>query len=260
MLKTRIIPFLLIDDGLLKKPLRFVERPRTVANAISQARVFESRQVDELILLDIGASCESKQKTIRSINSFVVQQIADDLTVPLTVGGGVRDLEAFSQLVAAGAEKVTLNTGAINSPKLISDVAARFGSQCVVLSVDVKRHKDGSYEVYSNNGRVPTGLKPCDWVLTATSAGAGEILINSIDFDGAMKGFDIDAIKAITDVVKVPVIAAGGAGEPSHFVEVVKKARVSAVAAGSIFFFRSTTPLMVKKIMHKSGIDVRLER
>jgi len=259
MLKTRIIPLLLIKDGLLKKPLRFTERERTVSNAISQARVFESRQVDELILLDIGRPSTADQKSARSINSVIVKQIAEELTVPLTVGGGVRNIETFGQLVSAGAEKITINSGAIDRPEFITEAAKIFGTQCVVVSIDIKRHEDNSLEVYSHNGRVPTGLTPSDWARAAVGLGAGELLVNTIDCDGTMEGFDIDAIESITNVVKVPVIAAGGAGTPDDFVEVVKKAKVAAVSAGSIFFFRKITPLMVKEKMRDSGISVRIE-
>ena len=260
MLKTRIIPLLLIKDGLLKKPLRFTKRERTVSNAISQARVFESRQVDELILLDIGKSSTTDQKSARGINSVIVKQIAEELTVPLTVGGGVGDIETFGRLVSAGAEKITINSGAIDRPEFINEAAKIYGNQCVVVSIDIKRREDNSLEVYSNNGRMPTGLTPSDWARTAVELGAGELLVNSIDSDGTMEGFDIGAIKSITNVVKVPVIAAGGAGTPDDFVEVVKKAKVSAVAAGSIFFFRKTTPLMVKEKMRDEGISVRIRR
>jgi cyclase len=257
MLKTRVIPLLLLKDGLLKKPLRFVERPRTVANALSIARVFEARQVDELVLLDISGA-DSRGQT-KNVNPVIVQQIADELTVPFTVGGGVRSTDMIGRLIAAGAEKVTLNTGAIDRPDLIREAAIRFGSQCVVVSIDIKRQPDGRLEVYAENGRRPTGLDPVLWAREAVALGAGELLVNAIDHDGTMAGYDILVIRAVADAVTVPVIAAGGAGEPEHFVRAVKEGHAAAAAAGSIFFFRRTTPLMVKEAMADAGIPVRIE-
>lgn len=253
MIKVRIIPLLLLRDGLLKKPLRFVSRPRTVANALSLARVFESRQVDELILLDIGCL-----NTAKNLNPLIVQQIAENLTVPLTCGGGLRSVEAMRQLIAAGAEKVTLNTGAVEDPNLIEQGAELLGRQCIVVSIDVKRNAEGYYEVFTKNGTFATGLDPVTWAKEVERRGAGEILLNSIDHDGAMEGFNIKLIESVTNAVNVPVVAAGGAGKLEDFVAATLIGRASAVAAGSIFFFRSVTPMMVKSAMQEAGIPVRL--
>lgn len=255
MIKTRVIPLLLVKDGLLKKPLRFTERPRTVANALSLARVFESRQVDELILLDIG-----NNPKVRNLNSVIVRQIADNLTVPLTCGGGIRDLDTMRDLIAAGAEKVTLNTAAVETPELITRGAELLGRQCVVVSIDAKRGDDGRYEVFTHSGRQATGLDPAEWARKAAEHGAGEILINSIDRDGTMEGYNTDLIAMVSKAVRVPVIAAGGAGKLDHFVDAVVTGKASAVAAGSIFFFRQITPMMVKGALAEVGVPVRIPK
>lgn len=252
MIKTRVIPLLLLKDGLLKKPVQFVKRPRTVANPISIVRVFESRQVDELILLDIGSAAQNA-----NVNPDIVRMVCEELTVPFTCGGGIRSVETMSEIIAAGAEKITINSAAVDTPDLIDSGARRFGSQCIVVSIDAKKLDGGGYEVYTRNGTTPTGLVPALWAKEAEQRGAGEILLNSVDRDGTMDGFDIDLIKSVTQSVQIPVIAAGGAGEPHHFPDVVIKGGASAVAAGSIYHFRRTTPDMVKDAMIEADIPVR---
>jgi cyclase len=253
MLKTRVIPLLLLKDGLLCKPVQFVKRPRTIANPISIISVFEARQVDELILLDIG--CANGHA---SVNPDIVRMAAEVLTVPFTCGGGIRDLETIVELIAAGAEKITLNTAAIETPDLIRRAADKFGSQCIVVSIDAKRLDNGEYETYIHNGRKLTPFSPIEIARQAEQNGAGELLITSIDRDGTMTDFDVDLIRLVTCAVNIPVIAAGGAGDVSQFSDVVIKGGASAVAAGSIYHFRSTTPQDVKDAMHNAGIPVRL--
>ena len=251
MLKTRVIPVLLIKDGLLNKPVQF-RRPRTVADPIAVARVFEERQVDELVLLDIG--CGSYDE---AVNEDIVRDIAEELSVPFAVGGGVRSLDSVSMLIRSGAEKVVLNTGAVRTPELVAESARLFGRQCVLVSIDARRHEDGTYEVFIDNGQTPTGRDPAGWAREAVRLGAGEILITSILQDGTMQGYDITLIRTVSAAVDVPVIACGGAGSESDFVEAVIKGRASAVAAGSIFHFRRVTPNMVKETMRQAGIPVR---
>lgn len=171
MIKVRVIPQLLLADGLMKKPVRF-KRPRNIGNPIAIARVFEARQVDELILLDIGCATHGTD-----VNPMIVTQIAEELTVPLAVGGGVKDMETISRLIGAGAEKVVINTAAVWTPKLIEEGAAIYGSQCIVVSIDALLHEEGAYEVFTHNGTRPTGLDPVSWAKEAESRGAGELVV-----------------------------------------------------------------------------------
>lgn len=252
MLKTRVIPILLIKDGGLNKPYRF-SRPRTVANPISIARVFEERRVDELVLLDIGSAGYDE-----AINADFVRRIADELSVPFSVGGGVKTVETMKNLIAAGAEKVVVNTAAVEMPDLIGSGASLLGRQAIVVSIDAMRHADGRLEVYTRNGSHPTGLDPVAWAIEAERRGAGEILICSILQDGTMEGYDIDLIRQVAKAVTIPVIGAGGAGSVEDFVSCAVDGGASAVAAGSIFHFRHVTPNMAKEALRKAGVPVRL--
>lgn len=252
MLKTWVIPILLIKDGGLNKPYRF-RRPRTVANPMSIARVFEERKVDELILLDIGSAGYDEP-----INADFVRRIGDELSVPFAVGGGVKSVATMKDLIAAGAEKVVINTGAVEIPGLIEEGAALLGRQAIVVSIDAMRHSDGRLEVYTRNGTHPTGLDPAAWAKDAEKRGAGEIVICSINQDGTMEGYDIDLIRSVADAVAIPVIGAGGAGKVEDFVDCAIKGKASAVAAGSIFHFRHVTPNMAKEALRRAGVPVRL--
>ncbi len=251
MVKVRVIPQLLLADGLLKKPVRF-ERPRTVANPITIARVFETRQVDELILLDIGCAAHNT-----NFNRDILTLIAEELTVPLAVGGGVSDLETVTGLLAGGAEKIVINTAAVETPDFIAAIADRFGAQCVVVSIDARRRDDGVYEVFTHNGQEPTGLHPVAWAEEAARRGAGELIVNAIDRDGTMEGYDTALIRAVADSVPVPVVAAGGASDPKDCVKAVLEGRAAAVSVASLFLFRRTTPVMIKDAMAAAGIPVR---
>jgi cyclase len=254
MLKTRVIPTLLFKNpevGLVKS-IRF-NRMRTVGNPVNAARVYNARNVDELIFLDIGARRDS-----RPINLQAVKEIFKECFMPLTVGGKIEKLQDVRALLLAGADKVSVNTAAIENPILISQISNSYGSQCLVVSIDAKRTPSGNYQVFSQSGRDPTGLDPVSWAKQVEKFGAGEILINSIDHDGTMAGYDLTLIKIVSAAVKIPVIAAGGAGTPNHFVEVIKKTDVSAAAAASIFHFTQYTPQSVKREMKTAGIPVRL--
>ncbi|MBM3553952.1 MAG: imidazole glycerol phosphate synthase subunit HisF [Alphaproteobacteria bacterium] len=251
MLKTRVIPILLIKDGGLNKPFRFT-RPRTVANPMSIARVFEERKVDELVLLDIGCAGYDE-----AINEDFVRRIADELTVPFAVGGGVKDVETMKRLIAAGAEKVVINTAAVEVHGLIEAGAALLGRQAIVVSIDALRHPDRRYEVFTRNGKHPTGLEPAAWAREAERRGAGEIIICAMHQDGAMEGYDIDLTRGVADAVSIPVIAAGGAGRVEDFVAAAVDGHASAVAAGSIFHFRHVTPNMAKEALRQAGVPVR---
>ena len=252
MLKTRVIPLLLIQDGLLKKPVKF-RNPRTVALPITVARVFESRQVDELILLDIGHTVDEED-----IDPEVVYDIAEELFMPFAYGGGITSVEQMVDIIKAGAEKVVINTAAVENPELITKGVKKLGSQCVIVSIDAMEKKDGSYEVYIKSGSEGTGIDPIKWAKKVEKLGAGEILINSIKHEGTMNGYDIKLIRSVADAVSIPVIAAGGAGKLEDFVNAVLEGHASAVAAGSIFQFTPVTPNMVKEALKKAGIAVRL--
>jgi cyclase len=252
MLKVRVIPILLVKDGGLNKPVQF-RRPRTVASPISIVRVFEERKVDELILLDIGCSGYDEP-----VNADFVRTMAEELTVPLAVGGGIKDIETMRRLIAAGAEKIVINTAAVEAPDIVAAGARLFGRQAMVVSIDAKKTDNGDYEVRTRNGTHPTGLSPIDCARQAARLGAGEILICSIDRDGTMTGYDLGLLGSVARAVDIPVIGAGGAGSVQDFVDAVKIAQVSAVAAGSIYHFRHVTPLMVKVAMRDAGIPVRL--
>ena len=251
MLKVRVIPILIIQDGLLKKPVQF-RNPRTVANPISIARVFENRQVDELILLDRGLTLDKED-----VNPDLAREIAEELYVPFTFGGGIKSIEDMKNIIQAGAEKVSINTAAVQMPDIITQGAKKFGSQCIVVSIDALK-TDNSYEVYIKSGSMPTGLDAVEWAKKVEKLGAGEILINSISHEGMMKGYDIELIRKVSDAVNIPVIAAGGAGKLDDFVKAVLEGHASAVAAGSIYHYTKFTPNMVKGVLHKAGVPVRM--
>ena len=251
MLKKRIIPMLLIHDGLIKKPVQF-KNPRTIANAVSIVRVFEERQVDELILLDI-----TKTPNNEEIDLMLIRKLSEELFVPFSYGGGIKSIESIAQIIKAGAEKIVLNTVALENPELIREGSNIFGKQCIVVSIDVK-HNGRFYEVYTHSGRKESGINIVEHIKNMQNNGAGEFLINSIDHDGEMAGFNIDLFETIKDVVNVPVIAAGGASCLEDFIAIAKKDHISAVAAGSIYHYTKITPNMVKGAMHEEGIPVRI--
>lgn len=254
MLKTRVIPILLFKNpeiGLVKS-IRF-KRMRTVGNPVNATRVYNARNVDELIFLDIGARRDS-----RPINLRTVTEIFKECFMPLTVGGKIESLNDVRTLLLAGADKVSVNTAAIENPYLISEISNSYGSQCVVASIDAKKTASGGYQVFSQAGQRPTKLNPVSWAKQVENLGAGEILINSVDRDGTLTGYDIQLVKMVAAAVKIPVIAAGGAGNPHHFVQVIKNTGASAAAAASIFHFTQYTPQSVKLEMKKAGIPVRL--
>ena len=251
MLKTRVIPVLLLQDGLLKKPVQF-KNPRTVANPMSVVRVFERRQVDELILLDIGLTIDHDD-----VDPDLVCSIAEELYIPFAFGGGIRSLETMREIIKAGAEKVVINTAAVETPTLITEGALLMGSQCIVVSIDAKYNGD-FYEVYTHSGSKPTGLNAVEWAKSVQDLGAGEILINSIQHEGMLQGYDIDLLKSITEAVTLPVIAAGGASQLNDFVKAVKDGGASAVAAGSIYHYTKITPNMVKGALRSASIPVRI--
>jgi len=251
MLKTRIIPTVLFKNGIVVKTKKFSEH-RNIGSCINTVRVYNAREVDELIFIDTDAT-----KEMRGLPIAIVREVLDECFMPLTVGGGVKTTEDINALLKIGADKVSINSEAVKRPDFISEAAKVFGSQSIVISIDAKRN-GGSYEVFTESATKPSGMDPVFWAKKCEKLGAGEILINSIDHDGMMDGFDIELIKQVSDAVNIPVIACGGAGNLDDFTKAIKEGHASAVSASSIFLFTQTTPENVKMHMAKSGINVRI--
>lgn len=251
MLKVRVIPTLLWRDLGLVKGIGF-DSWRRVGSVLPALKVYNSRDVDELILVDITASISGREPDIDSVSDF-----SDTCSVPLTVGGGITSLKQIEMLLRAGADKVSVNTTAYLMPEIIDQAAAHFGAQCIIASIDVKRWANGNYRCFSHSGTRDTGRDPVSWARELAERGAGEILLTSIDRDGTMQGYDLDLVRAVTEVVDIPVIASGGAGNYQHMVEVVVQARASAVAAASIFHFTELTPSGAKQALAEAGVPVR---
>jgi len=251
VLKVRVIPTLLWKDVGLVKGIGF-DSWRRIGTLMPAVKVYNTRQVDELMLLDITATKEA-----RPPDCDVVSEISAECFVPLTVGGGIRDLEDIKKLLRAGADKVCINSAAFELPGLISDAARHFGSQCVVVSIDARNTGNRVYECYSRCGSAPTGRKVEEWAAEVERLGAGEILITSVERDGTMQGYDLELIKKVTGHVKIPVIASGGAGNYQHMYEAITLSKASAVAAASIFQFTEQTPIGAKRFLASKGVPVR---
>lgn len=251
MLKVRIIPTLLFKDFGLVKGVKF-DSWRRVGSVIQSVKVYNMREVDELIFLDITASKENREPDFKTVD-----EIADECFMPLTVGGGVKTIEDIRKLLQVGADKISINTAAVVNPQIIKLAAQKFGSQCVVVSIDVKKTSLG-YEIFIYSGTKATGLNPVSFAKEVEALGAGEILLTSIDQDGTMEGYDIDLIKSVTSVVSIPVIASGGAGNFEHMAQAVIEGKASAVAAASIFHFTQQTPLEAKHFLKQRINNIRL--
>lgn len=252
MVKIRVMPTLLHRDMGLVKGERFDSWRRT-GSALQAIKVYNMRGVDELAFMDITATPDG-----RPPDFDLIDDLADECFMPMTVGGGVATAEHIGQLLSVGADKVSLNSHAIADPDLIAEGARMFGAQCIVVSIDVLRRPDGAVEVMTRCGKEPTGLDPVEWAKRAAGLGAGEILLTSVDRDGTFQGYDVALAKAVADAVDVPVIASGGAGEYSHMAEVLREAKVAAVAAASIYHFTEKTPAEAKKYLAAEGFPVRV--
>jgi cyclase len=255
MLAKRIIPCLDVDRGRVVKGTRFVSLV-DAGSPVEQAVRYDAESADELTFLDITASSDK-----REIVADLVRRVADEVFIPFTVGGGLRSLEDIRAVLRSGADKVSLNTAAIERPELIKEAAETFGSQCVVVSIDARRREaeDASkgWEVFTHGGRHPTGLDALEWTARAEDLGAGEILLTSMDRDGTKNGYDIDLTRAISDSVRIPVIASGGAGELEHFYEALTQGGASAVLAASLFHFGQYKIAEVKNYLRERGVVVR---
>ncbi|MFA5059080.1 MAG: imidazole glycerol phosphate synthase cyclase subunit [Candidatus Omnitrophota bacterium] len=252
MIKTRIIPTLLYRDTVLVKGVSF-DSWRCVGYVLQSVKVYCVREVDELIFLDITASQQNRMPDFH-----LIDDIADECFMPLTVGGGIRSVEDVRRLLACGADKVAINTAAFLTPDLIKESAREFGSQCIIVSVDVKKTSKGTYETAVLSGNKTTGLDPVEFSKKMQDLGAGEILLTSVDRDGTMLGYDVELTRKVSDAVSIPVIASGGAGSPEHVFDVLKEGKASAAAAASMYHFTQTTPLEVKKYLTDHEIKVRI--
>ena len=251
MLTARVIPCLDVKDGRVVKGINFVDL-RDAGDPVEQARVYDQAGADELCFLDITASHEK-----RDIMLDVVRQTAEVCFMPLTVGGGVRATEDIRILLAAGADKVAMNTAAVQDPELVRAGAEKFGSQCIVVAVDAKRTAAGGFEVFTHGGRAPTGLHALDWVKRMAALGAGEILLTSMDRDGTRQGYDLELTRAVADSLTIPVIASGGVGVLDHLVEGIRDGHASAGLAASIFHFGEHSIAEAKAHMAAAGVPVR---
>lgn len=250
MLKTRLIPTLLLKNGRMIKTIKF-SKERDVGDPVSAAKIYNAQNVDELVFLDITASKEKRKAFFN-----IIDKVSKECFMPLTVGGGVRNLEDVRWLLLTGADKVIINTAAAEHPNFIDEAAKKFGSQCIVVSIDVKKGIDGKFRVFAESGRQPTGWEAREWAKEVEKLGAGEILLTSIDQDGMMNGYEIGLIKQVAEAVSIPVIASGGAGSLQDLVDVVK-AGAAAMAAASIFHFTDQSPIKARSFMRNAGLNVR---
>ncbi len=251
MLSARVIPCLDVHAGRVVKGVNFVNLV-DAGDPVEQARLYDAAGADELCFLDITATHEGRDTIYE-----VIARTADVCFMPLTVGGGVKEVSDFRKLLLCGADKISVNSSAVRDPDLIARAADKFGSQCVVLAIDAKLNEQGMFEVTTHGGRNPTGLDAVQWAYDAAEKGAGEILLTSMGGDGTKQGFDIPLTRAVSDAVAVPVIASGGAGQPEHFAEAIIEGHASAVLAASVFHFGQFTIDKAKSAMQAAGIRVR---
>jgi imidazole glycerol-phosphate synthase subunit HisF len=250
MLAKRIIPCLDVKDGRVVKGINFVNL-RDAGDPVEQGRAYDHEGADELVFLDISATPDGRRTTAE-----MVRRVADQVFLPLTVGGGIRTVEDMRNILLAGADKVGVNSAAVARPELISEGAARFGSQCIVLAIDARR-RDGGWEVYTHGGRTSTEIDAVEWARHAVALGAGEILLTSMDADGTLAGYDLELTRAIVEAVNVPVIASGGAGTLDHFAQVLTEGRADAALAASLFHDKQLTVGTVKQYLIELGLAIR---
>jgi len=253
MLTKRIIPCLDVTGGRVVKGVNFVNL-RDAGDPVEIAAYYDKAGADELVFLDITASSDD-----RAIMRDVVARTAEQVFIPFTVGGGIRDIEDFRDILKLGADKISVNSAALKRPQLISEAAWRFGSQCVVVAIDARRRNSGSgWDVYLNGGRVNTGRDAVEWAMEAERLGAGEILLTSMDADGTKDGYDIELTRAVAQAVSIPVIASGGAGRPEHFYEAIVDGMADAVLAASLFHYRELEIAELKRYLADKGIPIRM--
>ncbi len=252
MYAKRIIPCLDVKNGRVVKGVSFVDL-RDAGDPVECAAAYDKEGADELVLLDITATHEGRSTMID-----IVERVAKTVFIPFTVGGGIKSVDDFRDLLRAGADKISVNSAAVRNPQLINDAAYKFGNQCVVCAIDAKQRENGGWEVYLNGGRIPTGIDAVKWAVEAEQRGAGEILLTSMDQDGQKNGYDIALTKAVSEAVGIPVIASGGAGAKQHFYDAFTEGKADAVLAASLFHFNELPIPELKKYLNDQGIPVRL--
>lgn len=251
MYAKRIIPCLDVKMGRVVKGVSFVNL-RDAGDPVECAIEYDKKGADELVLLDITATHEGRGTMVD-----IVRRVADSIFIPFTVGGGISSVDDFTQLLRAGADKISVNSAAVRNPQLINDAAYKFGSQCVVCAIDAKRRENGGWEVYLNGGRIPTGIDAVKWAQEAVKRGAGEILLTSMDCDGQKKGYDLELTRAVSESVGVPVIASGGAGAKEHFYDAFTVGKADAVLAASLFHFNEIPIIELKEYLRDREIPIR---
>lgn len=251
MLAKRIIPCLDVTDGRVVKGTNFVDL-RDAGDPVECAIAYNDQEADELVFLDITASSDERKTMVD-----VVRRTAEKCFIPLTVGGGIRSVDDMREMLLAGADKVGVNTAAVNRPELINEGAMAFGNQCIVVAIDAKREGEGKWGVYTHGGRTPVGLDAVEWAKECAERGAGEILLTSMDSDGTKAGYDIELTRAVSEAVNIPVIASGGAGNLEHMVDVLRDGKADAVLAASIFHFGEHTVAEAKEVFAQHEIPVR---
>lgn len=252
MFTKRIIPCLDVNNGRVVKGTNFVNL-RDAGDPVEVAALYDKAGADELVFLDITASSDRRETTVD-----LVRKVAEKVFIPFTVGGGIRTVEDFKLLLREGADKISINSSAIDNPRLISDAADKFGSQCVVVAIDAKRRADGSgWNIYKMGGRVDTGIDALEWAVKANKLGAGEILLTSMDCDGVKQGYDIELARIIAENVSIPVIASGGAGSKEHFYEALTEGKADAALAASLFHYKELEISDLKDYLAQRGVSVR---
>lgn len=252
MFTKRIIPCLDVNDGRVVKGINFVKL-RDAGDPVEVAAAYDKAGADEVVFLDITASSDHRATVVD-----MVRKVAEKVFIPFTVGGGIRTVEDFKVLLREGADKISINSSAINTPELIGNAADKFGSQCVVVAIDARRREDGSgWNVYKNGGRIDTGLDAVEWAMKANRLGAGEILLTSMDCDGTKAGYDIELTRQIADNVSIPVIASGGAGTKEHFYEALTEGHADAALAASLFHYKELEIMDLKNYLADRGVSVR---
>ncbi len=253
MFTKRIIPCLDVNNGRVVKGTNFVNL-RDAGDPVEVAELYDKAGADELVFLDITASSDRRETTVD-----LVRKVAEKVFIPFTVGGGIRTVDDFRNLLREGADKISINSSAIDNPRLISDAADKFGSQCVVVAIDAKRRADGSgWNIYKMGGRVDTGIDALEWAVKANKLGAGEILLTSMDCDGVKQGYDIELTRTIAENVSIPVIASGGAGKPEHFYDALTQGKADAALAASLFHYKELEIADLKKYLAQRGVSVRM--
>lgn len=251
MFTKRIIPCLDVNRGRVVKGVNFVDL-KDAGDPVEIARAYDAAGADELVFLDITASCENRDTV-----TDMVRAVASSVFIPFTVGGGIRTVDDFKKLLREGADKISVNSAAIDRPQLITEAAEKFGSQCVVVAIDARRRDDGGWNIYKHGGRLDTGIDAVWWAKKVEALGAGEILLTSMDCDGTKAGYDLELTQTVADAVNIPVIASGGAGTLEHFYEAFTKGKADAVLAASLFHYKELEIGQVKDCLAEKGISVR---